>query len=237
MRVHFIGTSHGVPEKDRYCSCAVITVNNKHYIIDAGVSLMSAILHNNMEPEDVGAVFITHMHGDHASGLAEFVDLLRWHYKTLNPGIFLPSSQGKYALLNWVASMDGGREVEITAYEEGLIFEDENIRVTAYKTEHTNCSYGFLIEAENKKIYFTGDMRRDISDCPDVVYNTDTNLIVCEAAHNCLPQIADKLNAMKTKRIVINHVCPRHALQEFEDCKPLMKIPFEMAFDGSEYII
>lgn len=237
MEVKFIGTSHGVPEKDRYCSCSVVTVNGKHYVIDAGVSLMSALLHNNMEPQNVGAVFITHMHGDHISGLPEFVDLLRWYYRDLNPAIFVPSEQGKYALLNWVTSMDNGREVAVSAYSEGILFEDENVRVTAFRTQHTACSFGFLLEAEGKRVYFTGDMRGDLSDCPGVVYETETDLVVCESAHNCLPEIADKLNAMKTKHIVINHVNPKHSLKEFDECAPLMNKPFDMAHDGYEVIV
>lgn len=61
MKISFLGTSDGYPEKDRYCSCTVVTVNSKHYVIDAGLALYSALIHNDLHPRDAGAIFITHM--------------------------------------------------------------------------------------------------------------------------------------------------------------------------------
>ena len=66
MRITFLGTSDGYPEKERYCSCTVVTVGGKHYVIDAGVSLVSAMLKNDLDPASAAGVFITHMHGENS---------------------------------------------------------------------------------------------------------------------------------------------------------------------------
>ena len=39
MKITFLGTSHGVPAADRYCSCTMLEVNGAHYFIDAGAPL------------------------------------------------------------------------------------------------------------------------------------------------------------------------------------------------------
>ena len=233
MKITFIGTSDGYPEADRYCSCTVVTVNGKHYVIDAGVSLYSALLHSGLQPRDTAAIFITHMHGDHASGLVEFVDLMAWGNRDkLNTDIFVPTVRGKTALLSLAYAMDEAREVEINVYKEGKVFEDENVCVTAYRTGHGAATFGFLVEAEGRSVYFTGDMRGDIIDMPEFVYNETTDLIICESAHNRLHLIADKLNAMQTDKIIINHVASGHSVDDFTQCAPLMSKPFVMAFDG-----
>lgn len=232
MKIKLIGTSHGYPEKDRYCSCNVITVNNRNYVIDAGISLYSALLHNDYSPLDTDAIFITHMHGDHASGLIEYVDLMTWGRNVPSTGIYLPTVQGKLAILALAQAMDPGREVEIKVYSEGLVYADDNIRVTAYRTNHGPATFGFLVEGEGKRVYFSGDMSRDISDMPEFVYAEKTDLVICECAHNCMPAIADKFNAMKTGRIIMNHIAPSHSIKEFEEAKPLVAKPFDLAYDG-----
>ena len=36
MKLIFVGTSHGVPEKDRRCSSYLLEVDGSYYIIDMG---------------------------------------------------------------------------------------------------------------------------------------------------------------------------------------------------------
>lgn len=232
MKINFFGTSDGYPEKDRYCSCTVVTVNGKHYVIDAGLSLYSALMRHDCSPGDVNGIFITHMHGDHAAGLVEYVNLMIWGSRfVMDPQIFVPTVAGRLGVLSNAYAMDSGRIVDINVYREGKVFEDENVCVTAYRTEHTDASFGFLVEGEGKRVYFTGDLRGDLADIPPFLYEEPTDMIICESAHNCLPKLADKFNAMKTKQIMINHVASGHSYKEFDECKPMVNKPFTMAFD------
>ena len=72
MKITFIGTSHGKPEKNRFCSCTVITVGGKHYVIDAGAPIMDLFQRYELAFEDIAGIFITHSHIDHVAGLAAF---------------------------------------------------------------------------------------------------------------------------------------------------------------------
>ena len=234
MRITFLGTSDGYPEKERYCSCTVVTVGGKHYVIDAGVSLVSAMLKNDLDPACAAGVFITHMHGDHTNGLIEYVNIAIWgnRYRPTGP-VYVPTKEGADALMNLARAMDHQKyEVSMHVFAEGLVFADENIRLTAFRNEHTPASFGFLLEAEGKKVFFTGDMNHEITDCPEFVYHEHTDLIICECAHNCLPELTDKLNAMQTDRFLINHVAKNHSEEEFYQAKPRIHVPFDLAFDG-----
>ena len=62
MKITFVGTSHGIAEKDRYCSCTVVTVKGKHYVIDAGAPIYDLLQRYGFRFEDVAGIFITHTH-------------------------------------------------------------------------------------------------------------------------------------------------------------------------------
>ena len=44
MKITFLGTSHGVPAADRYCSSAMIEVNGSVYLIDAGAPVIDLLI-------------------------------------------------------------------------------------------------------------------------------------------------------------------------------------------------
>ena len=62
MKITFLGTSHGVPAADRYCSSTMIDVNGCLYFIDAGAPLIDLLLRRGADLNQVKAVFTTHLH-------------------------------------------------------------------------------------------------------------------------------------------------------------------------------
>ena len=235
MHIQFIGTSDGYPTAERYCSCTVVTVKGCHYVIDAGISLYSMLLKYKMNPSDTRAIFITHMHGDHTNGLIEYANMMTWGSgKNLNTRIFMPTKIGKIALQNMIQAQDFGREIPIDVFSEGPIYEDENVKVTAFRTRHNDNSFGFLIEGEGKRVYFTGDMSSTISEMPEFLKTEKTDAVICESAHNKLYECTDILNSLNTDKIIINHIAQKHSLDDFEKAKPVIRNNFILAFDGME---
>ena len=219
MKICFLGTSHGVPEKERFCSCTAISINDSIYVIDAGVSLFSALRHNDLSPDNVKGIFLTHNHGDHSSGLAEYVDLISWSRKEVNPAIFMPTREAADAMHAWVKLMDNGRDIELSVTHEGVIFHDENVKVTAIRTLHANPSFAYMLEAEGKRIVFTGDIKRTMEDYPSVILNEHCDLVVCECAHVRVGESADILSKSNTDLMIFNHINPRHGYEQFDMLK------------------
>ena len=44
MRITFIGTSHGVPEPERRCSCTMIETQGRYYFIDMGTQAIEDVI-------------------------------------------------------------------------------------------------------------------------------------------------------------------------------------------------
>ena len=71
MEILFLGTSSGVPTKQRNVSAIVVKkVNSKSWcLIDCGEGTQHQILYTDLSLNHLQAIFITHVHGDHCYGL------------------------------------------------------------------------------------------------------------------------------------------------------------------------
>ena len=236
MRVTFLGTSHGVPEADRYCSSTLVSVGGNRYLIDAGGPVMDMLLRRGIQPSEISAIFVTHMHGDHTNGLPAFTDLISWYFKSAVPYIYLPDQRGVDALRLWNTAIHGreSRILNYKVFEEGLMFNDGVVRVTAIKTRHTARSFAFLLEAGEDRILFTGDLSSSLEDFPRYCLENEVSAVVCESAHFPVTAAAKLFAGCKTDRIIINHIAPSRepAIKELLDSNP----PYELiaAFDGME---
>lgn len=212
MKLYFLGTSHGVPEKDRFCSATLIEVGEKYYMIDCGCPVINQFKVNSLDINRLAGVFITHMHGDHTDGMLQLCDLLKWYYRESDPKFYFAEEEGIAAYNAILDYIVGGRALNFDFVKEGLFFEDENVRITAIPTKHCppRPSFSFLVEAEGKRVLFTGDLRADLSDMPEVAKNERTDAVICEAAHNRLDKVADILYALPTNMLIINHISPKN---------------------------
>ncbi len=236
MKITFLGTSHGAPEADRFCSCTLIQTGGRSYLVDAGGPVVDLLLRRGKSPVDIAAVFITHMHGDHTNGLPAFADLISWYFKSAVPEIYLPDQRGVDALRLWNAAVHG-REPRILSYkvfEEGIIYNDGTLRVRAIKTKHSHRSYAFALETDNKRVVFTGDLAGPDRDFPELCFEQECSAIICEGAHFPVSKAAPTFEKCLTKRIFINHIVPVR-LPDIEELRATNP-PYELTpvYDGYE---
>ncbi len=69
-RLITLGTSAGpIPRPHRAQSSNLLTVNEVHYVVDAGDGVARRLAKVCIDVRDVATVFITHHHDDHTAGL------------------------------------------------------------------------------------------------------------------------------------------------------------------------
>ena len=253
MKITFLGTSHGITEKNRFCSSALISTGGKHYLVDAGAPVLTLLQNHDIPLTDVAGVFITHSHHDHFMGLAvltqqvnEFGQFSKVSFPVYVPDeedyhrmfAFIfgdPSFHGRLEYRNYGGLTDpfGDRARRQTAG----IFDDGNLRVTAIPVDHFVNAHAFLLEAEGKRVVFTGDLVEGMPDYPAIISEIETDLVVTEGAHTKLnaPDVMDKLKQSRTKTLVITHrydrVNPDEAVAELGAyCQPVFETV--AAFDG-----
>ena len=225
MKITFLGTSHGITEKDRYTSSTLIEAGGKYYLVDAGAPIMKLLQEVDVPFTSLGDIFITHSHGDHYMGLVEFTNQIEsfGQFDGVKVMIHAPELFPYDAMRTFLfgdhfdirklggSRKDGAEEanrVLCEKYSEGKIFDDGNITVTAYKTRHYQDSHSLLIEGEGKRILFTGDLRHDFLDFPYDACKEGLDLVVMEGAHSLINSdvAIETFRKIKTKRMIINHI-------------------------------
>ncbi|MBR6570207.1 MAG: ribonuclease Z [Clostridia bacterium] len=236
MKITFLGTSHGVPEASRKCSCIMFEIAGNIYFVDMGTPVVEQLRKRGKSADAVKGVFITHMHGDHTDGLVQFVDLLTWYFKTPDPTIVLSHPEIEVALNLWLTGTQAGREKKINyqKVEEGVVFDDGVLKVTAIPTKHCPGSFAYLLEAEGKTVLCTGDLSRPSEDFPYVDKKLD--LMICESAHFPATDYLPVLDRIDVKKICVTHYSPRRmlSLYQFQQAMAEREQPIIIATDDLE---
>ena len=219
MKLLFAGTSHGIPEADRFCSSIFVQAGGNTYIVDAGAPV-SALLRR------YGT--------DHFDGLPELCAQMNWYFKNCNPQILLPEQKGVDLLTNWIRTMlpNESRPMHLSIYAPGVIFDDGVLRVTARPTKHMAHAHGFVLEADGQRVLITGDMSWDYQEFPDLLNGESYDAVVCEGAHHTdYRALAPMFAQAHTRRFIATHIYPVK-LAGIEALRGQMPFDYDIAFDG-----
>lgn len=215
MRITFIGSSHGYPEPNRKTSCTLIEACGKKYLIDIGCDSAHWLVTHGMDPDQLRAVFITHMHSDHISGLFPLIGM---YAQKIHMDFYVPDPGIKDILIqyNALAHNRAPDYLNFIKVEEGVIFDDGTVRVTALRTGHfpnPPYAYAYIVESEGKRVLFSGDMKAKEGpkvDFARFLAQGPFDIAIGECAHFPCEEYLDVVRANPPKRFIINHYSPRY---------------------------
>ena len=166
-KVVVIGTGNPTPNPYRNGPALAVIVNDYPYFVDAGEGIWrgiaNAILWQGGDLQDSFAVnklkylFVTHLHEDHTVGIPSFIFNPYKFHSTSDKVIFGPPGTKDmvgHILAAWEADVHemmtshkwdavGSRATTTDIYDEGVVFQDENVKVEAYRTKHGAFEYSF----------------------------------------------------------------------------------------------
>ena len=238
MKITFLGTCSGTePMPNRHHSSVIFEINDRYYWFDAGENCSHKAYTSGVDVSHVRAVFISHMHVDHIGGLANLMSVIRKVHRVtgvpqINDNcydIFVPSLK----TLNSVKDVAGiptapCKGVNAIEHEisDGLLFEDENIRVTALHNTHLKetgekgwHAYSFLIEAEGKRIVFSGDVGYVEELEPYVADGCDA--LIMETGHHAVSKVCEYVSARSVGKLYFTHH-GREILRDVEAAEQLI---------------
>ena len=246
---HFfvLGSGTPNPNPERMGSAYLVLVDDTPYLFDFGpgvVRRVAALTTNwggdfsNFDVTKLEYAFLSHIHSDHTLGLADLI-ITPWIMGRDKPlKIFGPEAAKDmadhiikayqpdidYRIFGTQPQNDKGYKTIFTSIEEGAIYKDDNISVTAFLNDHGDLSdsYGFLIKTKDKTILISGDTGpsknllkygKDIDILVHEVYSQagfekkEPDWKIYHKAHHTSPsELAKIANQLKPKTLVLSHI-------------------------------
>jgi ribonuclease Z len=145
-----LGTGFPRPDADRAGPCIAIIIGEKVFLIDAGRGVTMRLAAANLAPKNIRAVFLTHLHSDHIDGLPD-VFHTTWQFgRTTSFELYGPT--GTRDLVDGIMKFYAadihirrdlteklppeGAKINLHIIKEGVVYQDEDVRVTAFLVDH-----------------------------------------------------------------------------------------------------
>lgn len=218
----FLGTCGGTePMENMHHASVVLEVNDTYYWFDAGEGCARTAHLSGMDLLKVKSIFISHPHIDHMDGLCNlgfnFYKLSA--LKEITPqkkkiDFFISDVKLWEYFYNIIthSNSDYDTLVDIKAFAitDGLIFQDENIRVEAIHNHHilgnervAYLSYSFRIQIGDKTVIYSGDLK-DMDDLRRIVGNGCDYLMV-ETGHHKVLDVCKTVDELPVGRLLFTH--------------------------------
>ena len=220
MKISIFGTRSGTePSDGRQQTALSITVGDKIYWFDAGESCSETASEMGLNLLKVASVFISHPHIDHTGGLVKLLwvidKLTEVHGTSELCGkipVYCPTDNLWDAVKAFfIAERENMPDIFYTErIRDGMIFDDGTVKVTALKSTHIKpraegvVSYSFLIEAEGKRIIYSGDVG-DFSDYSALLEGGCDYLLMETGHHNAMDVCKRAKDTGLIKKILFVH--------------------------------
>lgn len=228
MQLHILGAGYGIPG-----IATLVEVNDRYYLIDAGAPVFELMHEKKISLNALGAVFLSHCHGDHTSGFATLAHAIHSGWAKKGVPVFLPEECCMIGFRELMLSMKdsfNADNLQLSLYQAGVIYQDENITVTAIPTDHINGvhpAYALMVEGEGRRVIFTGDLHRDDPyDFPKIAEEEPSDAIICEFEHFHVDAILPHMEKCQTKQFFFHHYNAPWSLSELTQLQSNNCLPY-----------
>ncbi len=160
IEITFLGTSSGVPTKNRNTFSIHFKFLNNRFLFDCGEGTQRQLFSSDISPFKIQHVFLSHLHADHVLGLAGLIQTLQSLGREDELNIYGPKGVKEIVgfFTDWGDLFKAGYPIKIhEVTKEGLVFENQDYSMTAFKTDHTVPCLGYVFE---EKVGYNLDIKK-----------------------------------------------------------------------------
>lgn len=171
MDLLFLGTSAAVPSRDRSTSCIALREGSDIVLMDCGEGSQRQLMISPLSFMKVGAILITHLHGDHVFGLPGLIQTMGLSGRKEPLRVFGPAGIKKFVDESMSATEgETTYDLEIIELSGGERFGISGFSVECFPTEHGMTSLGFVLRAPDRpgKLNHRRALELGVSDGPDM---------------------------------------------------------------------
>ena len=156
FEVTVLGSNSAIPAYGRNHTAQFIKVENKRFLIDCGEATQHQMRKFGLKPQQLDAIFISHLHGDHYLGLVGLLSSL--HLQGRKKDLILYGPRGlddiitlqlKYSdtVFNYRLIF---KRIDTSKYQ--VIYEDDRVKIYSIPLEHRIPCSGFKIEEQPHQV-------------------------------------------------------------------------------------
>ncbi len=241
MTVTFAGSGDAFGSGDRYQACIHLRGPDRSeppVLLDCGATSLLALRRQRLDPAEVAAVVVSHLHGDHFGGLPFLVLNGQFSGRTRPLSVVGPSgiaerlTAAMECLFPGSSSVSRGFPVDVVDLDPGATATVAGMEVTAWEVDHPSGAppLALRLTLGGKVIAYTGDTAWTDS---LIEVAADSDLFIAEAYYwdKAVPyhlrhtDLAAHLDQLASARILLTHMSSDMLNRQDE-------ASFDSAYDG-----
>lgn len=222
MKLTIIGSSDAFGSGGKLQTCFHVASSKGAFLIDCGATSLTGLFRQNIDPNSISTIFITHLHGDHFGGLIWWL-IHAVHVSGRTTPLTVVGPLGLEERFKAAAealfpgSTKGARRFDLIfrAYTDFEPLEEGGIKVTPFVVSHPSGAtpYALRFEVDGKVLTFSGDTEWVDTLIPAA---DGADLFICECFaferearfHLNWRTIEAHLPRLGAKRVLLTHLGP-----------------------------
>lgn len=221
-----------MPSPSRFCPSIFFQTENLNFLLDCGEGTSFSLLRNQIDPELIDAIFITHTHFDHLGGLFLLIQMMHLLQRRIALDVYLPK-EAIAGVTNFLHTCylfpdKISLRLNLNPISSHFLFEMGGLTIRAYLNRHLAGnqrmieelkvpnqmqSFSFLLDVSGKKIVYSGDVESE-DDLAGII--EDADLLITECFHPQLEKLIHLILEKRVKSTVFTHIPPESEGKENE---------------------
>jgi ribonuclease Z len=242
-----LGTGSPPPLLRRFGPSTLVRAGRETLLFDVGRGATQRLWQAGVRIGSIDAVFITHLHSDHVVGIPD-VWLTGWlptAYAERRTPFRIWGPEGTKGMMvgleqayAWdiqarIADQNLPKEgvaVEVVEFREGVVYERNGVRVTAFEVDHgplLKPAFGFRVDYDGRSVVISGDTKFSEN---LIKFATGVDLLIHQVA-----MAQDELLQASTiyRAILAHHTKPEEAGVVFSRSQPKLAVYYHLVLQGT----
>lgn len=238
IKITLLGTGTPQPSLDRFGAATLIEAGGNYFLFDCGRGATQRLWQQKVPIGKVNNLFLTHLHSDHVVGIPDLwlIGLMpgtfgnrKKSFDVWGPAGTAEMMKGLEQAYAWdiktriaeYPNADSGRTVNAKNISEGVIYNKDGVKITAFLVNHSDIidsALGYRFDYMDRSVVISGDTRYSEN---LVKYSSGADVLI----HEVIAVHDEVLTRSALARKIVNfHTTPEQAGKLFSVVKPKLAV-------------